>query len=71
MILELLEEQPPVTASTLNDTNAQTPDLIYQALENTAIDMHTPGFDYDSGFGLVDAVAAYNLLTGGGEAGVK
>ena len=72
LVLEtLLEILPPVTASTLNDNNAQTPDVIYQALENTAIEMHTPGFDYDSGFGFIDAVAAYNLLTGGGEAGVK
>ena len=31
---------------------------IYAALENTAIDMGAPGFDYDSGFGLIQADGA-------------
>lgn len=34
------------------------PDAIYQALEATAIDMGPAGVDDDSGFGLVDALAA-------------
>jgi PKD domain/Subtilase family len=40
---------------------ASTPDDIYAALETTAIDMETNGFDFDSGYGLVkadDAVGA-------------
>jgi hypothetical protein len=35
-----------------------TPLQIYAALENTAIDMGASGFDYDSGFGLIEAGAA-------------
>jgi serralysin len=31
---------------------------IYASLESTAIDMGNPGFDYDSGFGLIQADAA-------------
>ncbi|MDG4597210.1 MAG: S8 family serine peptidase [Candidatus Contendobacter sp.] len=35
-----------------------SPDGVYGFMERTAIDMRTPGFDYDSGFGLVQADAA-------------
>lgn len=35
-----------------------TPNEMYQTLQDTAIDMLTPGFDDDSGFGLIDAAAA-------------
>jgi hypothetical protein len=34
------------------------PAQVYQRLENTAIDMGPPGFDNDSGFGLIQADAA-------------
>lgn len=33
----------------------QTASAIYQAMSLTAIDMKTPGFDYDSGYGLIQA----------------
>ena len=35
-----------------------SPQQVYAALETTAIDMGTPGFDFDSGFGLIDVDAA-------------
>jgi len=35
-----------------------TPDEIYSALETTAIDMNGSGFDFDTGFGLIQADAA-------------
>ena len=35
-----------------------TPDEVYTTLEDTAIDMESPGFDFDSGFGLIQADAA-------------
>jgi hypothetical protein len=35
-----------------------TPDGIYAALQGTALDMKTAGFDYDSGHGLIQADAA-------------
>jgi hypothetical protein len=35
-----------------------TPSQIYSILEDTAIDMRTSGFDFDSGFGYIDALAA-------------
>ena len=35
-----------------------SPSGVYGLMERTAIDMKTPGFDYDSGFGLVQADAA-------------
>jgi len=34
------------------------PSAVYAALEETAIDMGSTGFDYDSGFGLINADAA-------------
>jgi hypothetical protein len=39
-----------------------TPLEIYSILQNTAIDMNTAGFDYDSGFGLIDALGAVNAV---------
>jgi hypothetical protein len=66
LMIEGLRGEPTDTASALNNSNSLMPDLIYQALESTAIDMNTPGFDYDSGFGLIDAVAAYDLINGAG-----
>lgn len=38
------------------------PSAIYSALENTALDMNTPGFDFDSGYGLIQADSAVNRL---------
>lgn len=37
---------------------ALTPLQVYSILEETAIDMGVNGFDFDSGFGLIDAEAA-------------
>jgi hypothetical protein len=39
-----------------------SPARIYETLENTAIDMATPGYDNDTGFGLIDALGAVSLL---------
>jgi hypothetical protein len=39
-----------------------TPEEIEELLEASAIDMGTPGFDFDSGYGLVDARAAFESL---------
>ena len=39
------------------------PGTVYSALEMTAIDMGVPGFDDDSGYGLVQADAAVELVT--------
>jgi subtilisin family serine protease len=38
------------------------PDEIEGLLEATAVDMAAPGYDFDSGFGLVDARAAFDAL---------
>ena len=42
-----------------------TPDMVYSALETTAIDMAGAGFDFDSGFGLVQADAAVAEVVSG------
>ncbi len=39
-----------------------SPSLIYSTLESTAIDMGTPGFDFDTGFGLIQADRALQAL---------
>jgi PKD repeat protein len=39
-----------------------SPDQVYGALEQTAIDMGEPGFDHDSGYGLIQADSAINAL---------
>ncbi|MDX1976172.1 MAG: S8 family serine peptidase, partial [Pseudanabaenaceae cyanobacterium bins.68] len=39
-----------------------TPSQIYTAMETTAINMDAPGYDVNSGFGLIDGVAAVNSL---------
>src|SRR5678815_523026 len=44
-----------VAALLLQSKPGSTPIQIYAALENTAIDMGGSGFDYDSGFGLIQA----------------
>lgn len=40
----------------------QTPDELYSTLEDTAIDMGPEGFDFDSGYGYVDALQAGEAL---------
>ncbi len=45
-----------VAALLLQSNPTWNPDQIYGALEGTAIDMKTPGFDFDSGYGLVAAI---------------
>ncbi len=42
---------------------AALPDKIYDAMQATAIDMDAPGFDYVSGYGLIDASQAVAALT--------
>jgi PKD repeat protein len=44
---------------------AATPDTVQAALETTAIDMETAGFDYDSGFGLIEADQAVATVATG------
>ena len=47
-----------VAALLLEAVPTLTPAAVYSALESTAIDMGPPGFDNDSGFGLIQADAA-------------
>ena len=53
-----------VAALVLEKQPAITPTGIYSTLASTAIDMGPPGFDFDSGFGLIQADAALQLLAG-------
>ncbi|ELR99192.1 S8 family serine peptidase [Gloeocapsa sp. PCC 73106] len=53
-----------VAALMLEAKPNSTPTEIYNALEQTAINMGTPGFDRDSGFGLIQADAAIQRLIG-------
>ncbi|MGK7900477.1 MAG: Ig-like domain-containing protein [Hormoscilla sp.] len=41
-----------------------SPQQIYSVLSETAIDMETPGFDFASGFGLIDGSAAVAAVLG-------
>lgn len=51
-------------AALMLEINPQaTPERIRWVLQATAIDMETPGFDFNSGYGLVDAHAALSVLT--------
>jgi hypothetical protein len=53
-----------VAALLLQSKPTLTPGSVYKILENTAIDMGGPGFDNDSGFGLVQTDAAlFAVLT--------
>jgi hypothetical protein len=47
-----------VAALLLNCNNTLSPENIYAALEGTAIDMETSGFDNNTGYGLIQADAA-------------
>jgi hypothetical protein len=51
-----------VAALLLQSKPTLTPGSVYKILENTAIDMGGPGFDNDSGFGLVQTDAALSAV---------
>jgi subtilisin family serine protease len=53
-----------VAALMLEAAPGTSPEVIYQTLEETAIDMNAPGFDFDSGFGLIQADRAVGALIG-------
>ena len=57
-----------VAALMLDFMPAATPTDIYAALRSTAIDMGDSGFDFDSGYGLIQADAAMASLTTTGNA---
>lgn len=51
-------------AALMLEVNPQArPERIRWILQATALDMREPGFDFDSGYGLVDAHAALTVLT--------
>ena len=52
-----------VAALMLQKQPALAPVTMSAALRTTAVDMGPPGFDFESGFGLVQADAAVNLVT--------
>jgi hypothetical protein len=54
-----------VAALLLQAKPGSTPLQIYSALENTAIDMGASGFDFDSGFGLIQADTAIAVAPNG------
>lgn len=56
------KKHPPVNDLAL-------PFSVYQALEDTAIDMDEPGYDFYTGYGFVNALAAVEKIVEGGEAG--
>jgi PKD repeat protein len=57
-----------VAALMLDFMSAATPTDIYAAMRSTALDMETPGFDFDSGYGFIQADAALAALTVSGNA---
>jgi subtilisin family serine protease len=54
-----------VAALMLQAVPTTDPQRVYETLELTAIDMGPPGFDFDSGFGLIQADQALATLVGG------
>ena len=54
-----------IAALMLEANPALTPGDIYSILESTAVDMGPAGFDFDTGYGLIDATAAIAQATGG------
>lgn len=55
-----------IAALMLEAQPGATPQQINAALESSAIDMNTPGFDHDSGYGLIQADAAITALWASG-----
>jgi PKD repeat protein len=55
-----------VAALLLDEEQGATPAQINAALESSALDMNTPGFDYDSGYGLIQAYDAITALQAAG-----
>jgi subtilisin family serine protease len=51
-----------VAALMLQAVPTTAPERVYEILETTAIDMGPPGFDFDSGFGLIQADQALATL---------
>jgi subtilisin family serine protease len=51
-----------VAALLLQGKPILTPGKLYRILENTAIDMGSPGFDNNSGFGLIQADVAFGTV---------
>jgi len=51
-----------VAALMIQAVPTTTPERVYEILETTAIDMGPPGFDFDSGFGLIQADQALATL---------
>jgi len=51
-----------VAALMLQAVPSTIPERVYEVLETTAIDMGPPGFDFDSGFGLIQADQALTTL---------
>jgi uncharacterized protein (TIGR03437 family) len=47
-----------VAALLLDADPSLNPEDVYAVLENTALDMEDPGFDFDSGYGFIQAYAA-------------
>jgi PKD repeat protein len=55
-----------VAALLLDEEQGATPAQINAALESSALDMNTLGFDYDSGYGLIQAYDAITALQAAG-----
>lgn len=56
-----------VAAMLIANGQGLTPDLMYQALTTTTVDLNDPGYDKTSGFGLVQAYNALMDIQIGGE----
>lgn len=55
-----------IAALMLDAQSGATPAQINSALESTALDMGAPGFDFESGYGLIQADTAIAALQAGG-----
>jgi hypothetical protein len=55
-----------VAALLLETQPALSPAAVAGALESTAVDMGPPGFDFDTGFGFIQADAALRAIAGPG-----
>ena len=56
-----------IAALMLDARPGSTPQQISAALQSSAIDMNTAGFDHDSGYGLIQADAAISALLAAGD----